>query len=160
MTGDGVGGSLDSWIGVGEVGTLCTSSISTASSTVGEGDRIFEIMGPITGPLGIGRTESSGERRGSQYSVGDFAGSLTGDDDLGGGVGERGIGDVETFRNTGGDALRKGSEGGGRGEDEILRGGGSFVSKFAMGIVGPVPTLWRMSETRGSAGERCGFCGT
>ena len=88
MTGDGVGGSLDSWIGVGEVGTLCTSSISTASSSVGEGDRIFEIMGPITGPLGIGRTESSGERRGSQYSIGDFAGSFTGDDDLGGGVGE------------------------------------------------------------------------
>ena len=33
------------------------------------------------------------------------------------------------------------------------------MSKFAMGMVGPVLTLWRTSETRGRVGGRCGFGG-
>ena len=43
------------------------------------------------------------------------------------------------FRTTGGSGVRKGRRGKGRGE--VLRGEGSFMSKFAMGIVGPVTTL-------------------
>lgn len=34
------------------------------------------------------------------------------------------------------------------------------MSKFAMGMVGPVPMLWRISETRGRVGERSGFGST
>ena len=156
MTGDGVGGSLDSWAGVTEVGTVYPPSTCTsaASSTVGEGDWGFEIMWSITRPFGLGSIKVSGERRSSRNSVGDLGSSLTGDADLGGGVGERG-GGVGAFRTTGGGAVcRGGSIGGREGGGEILRGGGSFVSKFAMGMVGPTPRLWRTSETRGMVGER------
>ena len=86
-------------------------------------------------------------------------GSLAEYGDLGGGVSVRGGGGVGTLWTANGGRVCTGDSegGGGRGGGDILRGRGSFASKFAMGMAGPVPTLWRTSETRGSVGERCGL---
>ena len=63
-----------------------------------------------------------------------------GDDDLCRGVGERRRGGVGAFCTTGDGTGCEGGSGGGRWNGGVILRGELLVSKFAMGIAGPVPT--------------------